>query len=257
MKYNKIFTKEFLTQKIQVEQKTHREICDELSLPNSVISTVSFYCKKFGIEPVGRTQNILNKYLNKKFGMLMLDSNIDKISKEYGHGYKYRMICDCGNYCYKTIESLRKDNVKSCGCLQKKYYSKNGYMDISAVCFRRLRNGAKKRNIKFDIKIEDIWEKYIQQNKKCYITGIDISFNPIGYKIAEQTASVDRIDSNDYYNIENIAIVHKRINLMKHNMSVKELIYWSSMVVENLGLNITEPDFYTVLGHGKKNSRNF
>jgi len=48
------------------------------------------------------------------------------------------------------------------------------------------------------------------------------------------TASLDRIDSSIGYIKSNIQWVHKRVNLIKSDMDQKDLLYWCSLIVDNL-----------------------
>lgn len=97
-----------------------------------------------------------------------------------------------------------------------------GYKDIPGKVFSRLLNGAKKRNIEVTITIEDIWNQYIKQNKRCAFSGIPVEFG--------LDASVDRIDSSAGYWKYNIQIVHKTLNMMKKDMPNDLFINWCKMV---------------------------
>lgn len=97
-----------------------------------------------------------------------------------------------------------------------------GYKDIPGKVFSRLRNGAKQRNLDFEITIEDIWNQYIKQNKRCAFSGVPLEFG--------LDASVDRIDSSSGYWKYNIQIVHKTLNMMKKDMPNDLFISWCKMV---------------------------
>jgi hypothetical protein len=60
-----------------------------------------------------------------------------------------------------------------------------------------------------------MWDKFLQQNRKCVLTGIELKM-PIKnqYKIYG-TASLDRTDSKLGYTIDNTQWVLSEINLMK------------------------------------------
>ena len=115
-------------------------------------------------------------------------------------------------------------------------WRKSKYEDISGQYFSHIKIGAKKRNLKFDLKIEDIWELYLKQNKKCVLSGVEISFDKIKGKT---TASLDRIDSSKGYIIDNVQWVHKDINQMKSNRSVEDFCEWCKKVVNHLDSSIS------------------
>lgn len=123
----------------------------------------------------------------------------------------------------KDSHKKRKHHDELCGSLLSK---------IRSGIKQRTKNG---RVIEFNITLSDIWNQFIKQNKKCAISGIELSFpkNNPEYLKYEWTASVDRIDSNKGYTVDNIQIVHKKINIIKFDMSTEELISWCKIIMEN------------------------
>lgn len=68
--------------------------------------------------------------------------------------------------------------------------------------------------------------------------GVEISLNPaygsqrfVGCEW--QTASLDRINSSIGYTIDNVQWVHKKINMMKMDLSQEEFINYCRLVVKN------------------------
>lgn len=129
--------------------------------------------------------------------------------------------CDCGKevkYCIGDVLRWGKRGYTSCGCSQfkqgKEHGAWKGYKDIPASHWSSLKYGAIQRGIDVEITIEDVWNQYIKQNKKCALSGRSIIFGS-KYKM-ECTASIDRIDSLKGYTKDNIQIIHKHINKMKN-----------------------------------------
>jgi hypothetical protein len=127
--------------------------------------------------------------------------------------------------------------IKSCGCLSRRTRQENpnwaGYEDVPKRVFTKIKRSAKKRNIPFDITIEDVWDVYSAQQKKCKYTGIQLSFPITIDKKQDGTASLDRIDSSKGYVRDNIQWVHKDINLMKWRFSHSQFIKYCEMVIQN------------------------
>lgn len=94
------------------------------------------------------------------------------------------------------------------------------------------RLGAEYRNMEFTIKIEDAWEKFLSQKRKCALSGIPITFHK-KYKDKFQTASLDRIDSNKDYTPDNIQWLHKDINIMKGFLDEKKFLNYCKIITEN------------------------
>jgi hypothetical protein len=91
---------------------------------------------------------------------------------------------------------------------------------------------ANRRNIIFNISRDDIWNQYLKQNKKCYYSGVDIFF---AYKEKDrslQSVSIDRIDSSKGYTKDNIVIVHKKINILKWDLSEYDFLEMCKKVSE-------------------------
>ncbi len=94
--------------------------------------------------------------------------------------------------------------------------------DISEGKWSSIRNSAIKRDKEFYIKPEEVQSLFEAQNKKCYFSGVPLVF--------VNTASVDRIDGQRGYTLDNIRIVHKYINMLRQNRQDDEFIKWCSLV---------------------------
>ena len=142
--------------------------------------------------------------------------------------------CDCGKeFVYRRHDVIR-GNKKSCGCVNfrgNKSSLWKGYGDIAGNFWRNICRGAKNRNHKIQITIEDAWNQFLKQNGKCALTGEELSFTYTN-AIKNCTASLDRIDSTKDYTIDNIQWVHKNINIMKHSYNQNEFILWCNKVTE-------------------------
>lgn len=137
-------------------------------------------------------------------------------SKQEGTTRFWNCECICGRTLEITQVGILRGNRKSCGCLNIGSTSSQwrGHGEISGQSFSQIKNNAKARNLEFDITIEDIWNVFLKQNRKCALSGIDLKFSLSRIK-TDTTASLDRIDSLKGYTIDNIQWVHKDINFMK------------------------------------------
>ena len=102
--------------------------------------------------------------------------------KKYGRNY-------CSEKLNKTTRTVRAKAAEL--KLTRKQYPRPKHDNISSEQIGNIIRGAKERNLEFTVTCDDIYNKYIQQNKKCALSGLDILFNK-DRKIT--TASVDRID---------------------------------------------------------------
>jgi hypothetical protein len=100
-----------------------------------------------------------------------------------------------------------------------------GYNEVPGKVLSRLKNGAIQRNIDFDLTIEEISDQYESQDRLCAFTGVPLKFGV--------DASVDRIDSQQGYEVNNIQIVHKDLNMMKKDMPNEVFIAWCKLVAQH------------------------
>jgi hypothetical protein len=190
-----------------------KNICKDMKM---TVETVRTHLSQRGIKLRSKEINILGK----KFGKLL---PIEKISVR-----EYLCVCDCGISKVCKKDRLLDGRNTSCGCSMNKSGDKNGawtgYKEISGNQWCSLKMGAKNRNLDFEITIEEAWDLYVMQNKKCAITGLDIKMAKFGrnkrvIKLEDfngpYLASLDRIDSSKGYVTGNVQWIVREINRMK------------------------------------------
>ena len=154
--------------------------------------------------------------VGQKINMLLVLEAVKKPDNRKQVFWKCR--CDCGNITVIPTGCLRRKRTTfSCGCKRKDISKKlwQGYEEISMSYWSRLKRGAKVRGLPFDITMEQVWDLYLKQDKKCGLSGVPITFSKVIKKTETQTASMDRIDGTRGYTIDNVMWVHKKINEMK------------------------------------------
>lgn len=87
-----------------------------------------------------------------------------------------------------------------------------GYEEIPYGWFSKYFERASRKRTG-NVTIQDVHSLWINQNKKCALSGISIGFYDDG---KNHTCSIDRIDSLKEYTLDNIQLVHKDINIMKN-----------------------------------------
>ena len=145
----------------------------------------------------------------------------------YANQSSYRSATNRNSICKRcrTIranKSSKRDNTGEKNAFWK------GYKDIpfhwfSKYFLRRGRGGKRSGNIT----IEQIYDLWIMQNKKCKLSGLDIDFIR---RDSGVSASIDRIDSSKEYTIDNVQLVHKDVNLMKNHFNQDYFINMCKMI---------------------------
>jgi hypothetical protein len=170
-----------------------------------------------------------------RFGKLVVEKRI--MGSRSGCHSKWLCKCDCGNYKEVASTHLRYKRISSCGCLKNivgpSHKLWGGHGEISASYFARLKQNSKIRNrapIDFEITIEYIWDLFLEQERKCALSGVELGFG----RPEDTTASLDRIDSTKGYIVGNVQWLHKRINMMKGSLEQGYFIELCKKVANNV-----------------------
>lgn len=171
-----------------------------------------------------------NKYINTYVGKLFIKS----VDGRY-------FTCDCQN-CNRETKILKwkinkpkpPTSCKKCNLTQTMQNKTNwtGYEKLTGHQFAQWRNGAKRRNIRFEIKPEDVWNIFLKNNQLCPITNEKLTFRNISPKLKSvSNISIDRIINNDYYHTNNILIVHKDFNKFHHVYELDYVLQMSKLII--------------------------
>lgn len=93
---------------------------------------------------------------------------------------------------------------------------------ISGTYWETVKRHALERKLEFSITIEQAWDLYQKQDRKCSLSGVDIYFGESN--ACTYTASLDRISSSKGYTLDNIQWVHTKVNIMKNKFDQDEFI---------------------------------
>tara|TARA_Y100000310_G_C20445312_1_gene698109 strand:- start:235 stop:624 length:390 start_codon:yes stop_codon:yes gene_type:complete len=106
-----------------------------------------------------------------------------------------------------------------------------GYEEIHGSKWHVIKRNAQKRNLPFEITIQQAWELFLAQGRKCALSGKTLQFHTLAGS-SDCTASLDRIDSSKGYTINNIQWVHKVVQLMKWDAQQDEFIHFCKQIYE-------------------------
>lgn len=159
--------------------------------------------------------------------------------------YRCECECECGGKTIAWSRHLISGHKKSCGCLtshkrwNNKHWGWKGCGEISGTTWKAIQATCKKRRrvIPFDITIEQVWDLFLKQDRKCAISGVEIGFSKRDkgrYGPTDNTASLDRIDSSGGYTTDNIQWVHKIVQGMKMALPQDEFIKWCKVIAAKI-----------------------
>ena len=154
------------------------------------------------------------------------------------------------HYCgqYKTIDQFdinnekrlrngRDNRCKKCKSdlskLNKLNYSNE--QKLHHILLSRLlgaKQRATKKNIEFDITLEDLVDIYNKQKGLCAITGLKMTHDVLNGR-TYTNMSLDRIDSQKGYIKDNIQLVCMVVNQMKSDLTYEELYFYCNKIVHS------------------------
>jgi len=95
--------------------------------------------------------------------------------------------------------------------------------------------GVRKRNMGHTLTQANLLTVWKKQGGRCAITNIPMTHSRLNPDHYGTNGSVDRIDNERGYTLDNIRFVCRRINSMRGEYSDEELVKWCLLVVRNLG----------------------
>lgn len=223
-----MISKETLKKEYEENGKTFFQIAEETGVATH---NLKYWAKKWEItiRPKGRQRKVIE---NKKFGSLMVIKPIYS-----GDRLSYLCSCDCGKAVIRSATGLTTRNThKSCWdcrnrCISNKKWK--GYQEISLDFWTAVQKSAAARNLNFDLNIEEAWDLFLKQERRCALSGIELYFSRSKKRDRDRhTASLDRIDSTKGYYLSNVQWVHKTINNLKMNLTEQEFLNWCKLVTD-------------------------
>lgn len=214
--YN-LFSKEllidlYITQNISVE-----EIAKKF---NRSVGVVYQYLRKHKIEY--KKQYI--DFTGQRRGKIEILKPVASNHKGGGKHVKWLVRCDCGIE-YEIISSTLNSCNNLC-CEKCRYIASRSKEELKNYIWNALKYVAKTRKKEFSITKEYAYQLFLQQDKKCALTGRNIKFatHAKAHTQGETTASLDRIDSSKGYVEGNVQWLHKDVNKMKWDLSQEDFI---------------------------------
>jgi len=204
-------------------------------------STARYWIKKLGLKtvtPPPGSRGPVEDLTGQRFGFQVVMRMV-----KTGKRGAWRAVCqcDCGSPERDIPRSaLLREMSTSCGCRTEHYEkmrgsnnsSFSGYGELPGRHWGKIRLRASKKHRSFTLTIEEAWDLFLSQDRKCALTGLHLEFGRAHYP-EETTASLDRIDSAQGYEVGNVQWVHKSINFMKGSLQQDEFIRFCRLVTEN------------------------
>lgn len=206
---------EFLRKEYIVPRLTDEQLAQKLNCSSGTIKNKR---RLFGI-----AANKGHTLLNKTFEKLIV---VEEAGRNHWKQILWKCRCQCGNETIVHGRNLENGDTKSCGCLKNRTNEDNpkwkGYKTITGSFWCHVKRRAINRELDWSLTKEEAFSIFEKQNFVCYFTGLDIK---------AKNASIDRLDSNKGYVLDNIVWTHKDVNVMKWDFSVDYFFKLCNLVV--------------------------
>jgi hypothetical protein len=141
-------------------------------------------------------------------GLCQLVAKKRSRSKESAAAFEKRYLE--GLWSERKKEGIFSPHWKGCGAI-------TGYK------FHLIRAGATSRGIRFRLSCGQLWQKFVEQRGRCAISGLALALHTKNTD-TRWNASLDRIDSSKPYTFDNVWWVDVRINLMKRELPLQDVL---------------------------------
>jgi hypothetical protein len=220
--------KELLYTEYIINQKTSREIA---ALYNKNQKTVLSYLKKYNITTRNPKDGI--DISNNEYGQLKVMSRCE--DKSNGRCFKWLCKCTCGQieaFESHYLISGKQYRCRKCAKIDTAKSLYTGIENLSGKYLSTIRRGARQRNLEYEVTKEYLYNIFQKQDGKCALSNLPIHLGKQpGSQYEEQTASLDRIDSNKGYIEGNVQWLHKEINMMKQDFSELKFLMYCQLIV--------------------------
>ena len=175
-----------------------------------------------------------------KFNYLTLLEHYTKNVADGKSRHFWKCKCDCGKYVDRREDYIINNKTNSCGCKHPRHLNGSkrsqwkGVGELNGHYFSTLKIRAEKHQLEFLVTIDFLWNLFLQQNRKCALTGEELWFSTASNmrKGVEQTASLDRKNSLEGYTPTNVWWVHKDVNKMKNDYQLDRFIEVCNLVTK-------------------------
>ena len=141
----------------------------------------------------------------------------------------YKCRCTCGTEVTVLGGNLSKGNTTSCGSCNRR----TSHEGLRGSFFGQIERSAQVRGLDFQVTQQYLWDLFVAQEKRCALTGWELTMPNHPTYGTVGTASLDRIDASKPYVLGNLQWVHKDVNIAKQSMTNEEFISLCKAVVSH------------------------
>lgn len=138
--------------------------------------------------------------------------------------------CFCGESIKVSVKELRRGRkTKGCECTEK-------LVDVGDITVRwwsqvcKITGSKKRRGLSKTLTMNQAWWLFQDQDQRCVYSGVPLVISEVR---VNNTASIDRINSDLGYDMSNVQWVHKEVNMMKRVLTHSQFINWCDQITKH------------------------
>ena len=144
-------------------------------------------------------------------GKKLADTQFEKNDKKY-----FRKIC-------KNCSNAERNKYRS---KSPEYFIRHLYSQL------KYSRGKKNPEMEWHIEPEDLLSLYQEQNGRCALSNVLMTYAKDGTGKKEFNISIDRVNPHKGYIASNMQLVCHRVNIMKHTLMEEDFWWWCKIIVE-------------------------
>lgn len=126
--------------------------------------------------------------------------------------------------CYKRIYGKNRKQIEEADTLN----------EILKIRLHDAKVRAKKKNLFINLTLNYLKELWNTQNGRCALTNFPMTCNLYNGKRNPYNISIDRINPDKGYEIGNVQLVCSSVNMMKGELTIKELKNFCQAIINNI-----------------------
>nr|DAE03160.1 MAG TPA: restriction endonuclease [Podoviridae sp. ctU7u6] len=148
-----------------------------------------------------------------------------KSADEFFHVAHNKHRKEISYMCKECKKRVRKEKVNELSDAES-------LLETMKIRLNDARNRAKKKNLYFDLTLDNLMNLWTQQKGKCALTGFDMTYRYVCNKY-KYSVSLDRINPEKGYTLNNLQLVCHAANMMKGTFSEDELLKFCNAIIKN------------------------
>lgn len=148
-----------------------------------------------------------------------------KSAHEFFHVAHNKYRKEISYMCKECKKKVRKEKVKELSDAES-------LLETMKIRLNDARNRAKKKNLYFDLTLDGLMGLWTQQKGKRALTGFDMTYRYVCNKY-KYSVSLDRINPEKGYTLDNLQLVCHAANMMKGTFSEDELLKFCNAIIKN------------------------